>query len=186
MGFSAAFSSPFGRMAPHQQKSGATPHRSPAQRPGVTAETVSQQRTGNQAQQRQAVGQGRIAAECPGREEDADPVPGLCPYGIPHPVLARRAAEHLGELLAAATAGFVTATAAAAFHLHQGEIPVQPGDPADLRALCPDCHDPVGYQRLSGATSSRGRSLLATASRARKMRERTVPMGQSMIRAISS
>ena len=42
------------------------------------------------------------------------------------------------------------------------------------------------YQRVPSRVSSKGRSRAAMASRARKMRERTVPMGQFMTSAISS
>jgi len=42
------------------------------------------------------------------------------------------------------------------------------------------------YQRLPDWLSSSGLTLAEMASRARNMRERTVPMGQSMTSAISS
>src|SRR5471032_2583819 len=45
---------------------------------------------------------------------------------------------------------------------------------------------PWRYQRLSTGGSNKGRSFSAITSRARKMRLRTVPMGQAMISAISS
>ena len=42
------------------------------------------------------------------------------------------------------------------------------------------------YQRLPDCLSSKGLTRCEMASRARKIRERTVPMGQSMAAAISS
>ena len=85
-------------------------------------------------------------------------------------------------MLAAAPALFVAASATALLDLDQRITAVKRTD---------DGADDAGsfvhrHQRRSGAMSSSGRSLAATASRARKMRERTVPIGQSIMAAISS
>ena len=58
--------------------------------------------------------------------------------------------------------------------------------------LFPNCHRLIHfihlltYQRLPDWLSSSGLTLAEMASRARKIRERTVPIGQSMTSAISS
>ena len=59
---------------------------------------------------------------------------------------------------------------------------------SQFRNLLPvdHCLVHVAYHRLPDWFSSNGLTLAETASRARKMRERTVPIGQFMVAAISS
>lgn len=91
------------------------------------------------------------------------------------------ASEHPGQLLTAAAA-FLVAASAALLHF-DGSHPGVNGPDHRMSDVVFFLHI---HQRLSGAVSSKGRNLPATASRARKMRERTVPIGQFMTPAISS
>ena len=84
-------------------------------------------------------------------------------------------------MLATAATLFVTTAAAALGNLDMCTVGVHRTDHGADRARFA-----LHHQRRSGAVSSKGRSLPATASRARKMRERTVPIGQFMMPAISS
>lgn len=92
------------------------------------------------------------------------------------------ATKHLGQLLPAAAALFVTAPTASLLDFNKGNAAIKGANDATNG----DLFRRHGYQRLSGAVSSNGRSFAATASRARKIRERTVPIGHFMISAISS
>jgi hypothetical protein len=56
----------------------------------------------------------------------------------------------------------------------------------DLNSACRYFPGAVRYQRLPAWLSSSGLTLADMASRARKIRERTVPMGQFMTTEISS
>lgn len=91
-------------------------------------------------------------------------------------------AKHLRQILTAAAPFFMTTTATAGLNLDDRLIAIhRANDGADSTHFLTHA-----YQRRSGAVSSNGRSFAATASRARKIRERTVPIGQSMMAAISS
>ena len=92
------------------------------------------------------------------------------------------ATEHLGKLLATASTFFMATSATPMFNLDVGKFAVQI---ADNRLDCGLLSDHA-HQRLSAAVSNKGRNFPATASRARKILERTVPIGQSMMEAISS
>ena len=142
----------------------------------------SEQRTGDGCGQRQAIGQIRGTADASGGDGDRHALASGSAEPVRDPVGARAAAEHLCQLLAAAPALFVTASATTLLDLDQRITAVQrTDDGVDDAGPFVHCH-----QRRSGAISSSGRSLAATASRARKMRERTVPIGQSIMAAISS
>ena len=76
-----------------------------------------------------------------------------------------------------------------------GQVTIETTEPAGLvhrQLLVHPCRQPHGilafrcYHRLFSGVSSKGRNSAAMASRARNIRERTVPIGQFMRRAISS
>jgi len=137
---------------------------------------------GNGAEQRRAVGQIGSSRHRASGNADGDPLADRCATGVFNQIGFRAATEHLGQLLAATTARFMATTTAAVFDFDYRLRAIQGTDDALDRA----CFAVHGYHRRSGAVSSKGRSFAATASRARKIRERTVPMGQSMMPAISS
>lgn len=139
-------------------------------------------RAGNGAEQWRTVGQ--IGCSCYRASGNGygDPFTNRSATGVFNQVGFRAAAEHLGQLLPATAARLMTTTAATVFNFDHSLRAFQRADDALDRAGFA-LH---AYHRRSGAVSSKGRSFAATASRARKIRERTVPMGQSMIPAISS
>ncbi len=117
------------------------------------------------------------------RHGDQDAFSGLGTSSIFNPELPWTATEHLGEGLATTTARFLATSATTLRHLDQGHFAIERANDA-LHLI--DCCVHRIHQRRSGAMSSKGRNFPETASRARKIRERTVPMGQSMMPAISS
>ena len=90
--------------------------------------------------------------------------------------------KHLGQLLTTTTTLFVTSPTAAMLNFDECIRSFLRTDYCLDRGLF-IIH---AYQRLSGAISSNGRNFAATASLARKIRDRTVPIGQFMMPAISS
>jgi hypothetical protein len=94
----------------------------------------------------------------------------------------RATTEHLGQLLPAAAALFMATATAALLYLDFGLNTV---DCPNHASNC-QIQSRHAYQRLFSEVSRSGRNLAATDSRARKIRERTVPMGQFMMPAISS
>ncbi len=148
----------------------------------VTAQGGTKRGTADGCDKRHAIGQicrAPHAARCDGY---GYPVTNSGADRIFHAIAFLSAAEHLGQLLAATAALFVTTSTTALVDDDMGLFSIQRLDACkNGRLFC--IH---GYQRLSEAVSSKGRSFSATASRARKIRERTVPIGQSMIPAISS
>ena len=112
---------------------------------------------------------------------DFDTLADTRPPGIGNEVNPRRRTQHAREILSAATPAFVAASTPFLCYLNQGLVPLYLAH--DGRYDSNHFHH---HQRRSGAVSSKGRSFAATASRALKIRERTVPMGQFMICAISS
>ncbi len=139
-------------------------------------------RAGNGAKQWRAVGQ--IGSSCyrASGNGDGDTLADRCATGVFDQIGFWAAAEHLGQLLSATAARLMATTAAAVFNFDHSLRAFQRTDDALDCAGFP-LH---AYHRRSGAVSSKGRSFAATASRARNIRERTVPMGQSMMPAISS
>lgn len=148
----------------------------------VTPQGCTQGSPGNHREQRHAVSQIRRALNAASGNRDDHPLPNRCPDGIGNSIGFLAAAEHLGQLLTAAPALFMTSTATAMLDFNQSMVAVDCLDDPSSGAMRP-IHF---YQRRSGAISSKGRSFAATASRALKIRERTVPIGQFMLSAISS
>lgn len=136
----------------------------------------------NNCHQWQSVSQICNASNISRGNRDNNTIAYSSPQGIFDPIGFLSIAEHLGQLLTTAPTLFVTATATTVLDFNDGFTSIQRTDcRADGTGLM--IHD---YQRRSGAISSKGRNFAATASRARKMRERTVPIGQSIMLAISS
>src|SRR6185369_1053653 len=137
---------------------------------------------GDGCQQRQSISKIRRAPNAAGRDGHSHLVTGLGPRWIVDPICLVPAAQHLRQALASTAPLLVASAAAACLDFNDGLIAVyRANNGADSAHLLIHI-----YHRRSGAVSSKGRSLAATASRARKMRERTVPIGQSMMAAISS
>jgi hypothetical protein len=113
---------------------------------------------------------------------------------IRHPEGARRRAEQLAEAVATAAPRLPAATATALVdadgRLLSSRQSRSPGIRHHQDLLFASCRRVMSltaaYHRRSAAVSSRGRNFSATASRARKIRERTVPIGQLIASAISS
>ena len=151
-----------------------------------SAQVATHGRTGqcadNRTKQWRAVGQ--IGSSCyrASGNGDGDTLADRCATGVFDQIGFWAAAEHLGQLLSATAARLMATTAAAVFDFDHSLRAFQRTDDALDRAGFA-LH---AYHRRSGAVSSKGRSFAATASRARNIRERTVPMGQSMMPAISS
>ena len=144
------------------------------------ADTVSSDHgTGDHTHQRQQVDQPGKAGNGALRYRHLDQIanPGAEP--IFDLVFASAAGQ---SLVATASTRFVAAPAALIDGLYDGTLSDQAQNPRTRQCLR---HD-APYQRLSGAVSSRGRRRPAIASRARKIRERTVPIGHCIILAISS
>lgn len=136
----------------------------------------------NGCQQRQSISKIRCASNAACRDSHGHLVTGLGPRWIVNPICLVSATEHLRQALTSTAPLLVAPATAACLDFNDGLIAVyRANNGADSTHLL--IH---AYHRRSGAVSSKGRSLAATASRARKMRERTVPIGQSMIAAISS
>lgn len=175
-------SSPVTDLPAHQQPGDKEPHSTACHGPRIAAGLHAHGCSGDDAKQRQAIGQIGASPHRTAGNRDGDGFTNGCPARIIDPIGLLARAEHLGEVLAAAAAFFVAATATALLHFDD-RLPAIQGahHAADRTDLILHC-----YHRRSGAVSRRGRSLAATASRARNMRERTVPMGQFMICAISS
>lgn len=150
--------------------------------PFVATHSPPRYGTKHQGQQWDAVGQIGCVTDTAGVSRETDFISDLRSDPIIDAISLGAAAEHLRQLLATATPFFVTAATTAVLDLDDGLPTIQrPNDRRDGARL-----PMLAHQRRSGAISSSGRNLAATASRARKMRERTVPIGQSMMLAISS
>lgn len=138
--------------------------------------------TTNHPEQRDTVGQISRLSDATGHRGDDHLVTDMRSDRVVRLVGPRSAAKHLRQLLPATPPLFMATPTPSLLDFDQSPTIFQrpngatDGDQFIIHA----------YQRLSGAVSSKGRNLLATASRARKMRERTVPIGQFMISAISS
>lgn len=136
----------------------------------------------NGCQQWQSIGKIRRASNAAGRDGHAHRVTDPRAGRVVDPICLVSAAEHLRQALTATASLLVAPAAAAGLDFNDGLTAVhRTNNGADGAHFL--IHT---YHRRSGAVSSKGRSLAATASRARKMRERTVPIGQSMMAAISS
>lgn len=142
----------------------------------------AQQSRADHGQERNAIRQIGRSAHVAGRDRNTDPLPDLRPDPVVDTIGSGAAAEHLRQVLATTPALLVAAAATALLNLDDGLPTLQPPNDGEDSVRFPV----RAHQRRSGAMSSRGRSLAATASRARKIRERTVPIGQSMMLAISS
>lgn len=155
-------------------------------RPSNPARVAEQSRPGQSAddggQQRHTIGKIGGPADATRRDGNRDALADTDTQLVIDTIGTRTAREHPAQILAAAAPFFVATTATALFHHDFGLLSVHCPDHAAYRTTVA-LH---GHQRRSGAVSSNGRNLSATASRARKMRERTVPIGQSMMPAISS
>lgn len=175
-------SSPVTDFPTYQHPGDQEPHSTACHGPWIAAGLHAHGRSGNDAKQRQAIGQIGAASHRSAGNRDGDGFTDGRPARIIDSIGLLARAEHLGEVLAATTA-FLMATAATALLHFDDSLPAIQGahHAADRTDLI--LHS---YHRRSGAVSRRGRNLAATASRARNMRERTVPMGQFMICAISS
>lgn len=158
------------------------PDSSTNHRTQVASERCTQCRPGDCCGQRQNIGQIRSTTDAANRDCDLYTITNISTDCVFDPIGFRATAEHLGKMLPSASALFMAAPASALLYFHVHPFAIQ-GTYDGLNSVLFGTH---AYQRLSEAVSSKGRSFPATASRARKIRERTVPMGQSMMPAISS
>ncbi len=93
--------------------------------------------------------------------------------------------KHLCQLLTTAPSFFMATSASLLGNFDDGLVAIECTHDGAYSGYFMSLHR-QDYQRLSGLISSRGRNFAATASRARKIRERTVPIGQFITWAISS
>ena len=170
------------RTKTNEEKRQDQPSASPQYCTGIPAQGSPQDSTSDGRGQRYAIGQIRRPANAATGNGNRYSLAREGTKAVINSVGFRAIAKHLGKLLSAAATFFMAATTTAVLNfdhrLRSFDSANHAADSAFIGA-----HD---YQRLSGAISSKGRSFAATASRARKIRERTVPIGQSMIFAISS
>jgi len=182
MGFVRGISSHRPRTTPHIKHGPGKGQRAPADAARIAEQRVAKERADDGREERHAVGEIGGAADAAGGDGNGDALADRRAKRIIDAKRARPASEHPAQILAAAPPRFMAAAATARIHHHLGLISVQRADHAAHRAA-PLFH---AHQRRSGAVSSRGRRRKARVSRARKIRERTVPIGQSMMPAISS
>lgn len=149
----------------------------------IAVQRAAEQRTTDRRKQWQAIREIRRPANASRPDRNHHPIAHLGSDVVADPIGLGGRAEHLGQALPAATALLMTAATAALGDLDHCIAAVDSADDRLYRTLA-FAH--AGYQRLSEATSSKGRNFAATASRARKIRERTVPIGQFIMVAISS
>ncbi len=154
----------------------------PGYPPNVPLQLHTNHGTTDGAQQGDAVSQIGSPPNATRRRGNDHPITHNGSDGVISLIGLRAAAKHLGQLLPATSAFFVTAPTAPLLDFDKCISAVKRTNDATNGDLF--CRH--AYQRLSGAVSSNGRSFAATASRARKIRERTVPIGHFMISAISS
>ena len=167
----------------HEQHGDHEPGQSPEHAARIAVKGRSQQGTTNSGKQRDSVGKVGCLAHTAVGNGDGHAFADTGPEIVVHPVTPWPAGEHPGQALSAATALLMTSPTTALLDLDLSLPTVNCPDHAANRATAFVVH---AHQRRSGAVSSKGRKRRATASRARKMRERTVPIGQFMMLAISS
>lgn len=147
----------------------------------ITADPVSDHSPADQSQQWKPIGEIRAPKYGPIRYADFDTLADTRSPGIGNAVNPRRRTQHARKILPAATTAFAAASTPFLCYFNQGLAPLYLAHDGQY-----DGNHFRHHQRRSGAVSSKGRSFAATASLALKIRERTVPMGQFMIWAISS
>ncbi len=161
--------------------SDAQPDAGAEKRAGITGGPCPKCGADKQAAKRQSVGEIGSAEEDALVDTDIHAITDTCSHLIGHAESARRRTKHPSDIVAPAPPLLVAASAARVSDFNECFATIDLTYDSRNRALSARHH-----QRLSGAVSRSGRSLAATASRARNMRDRTVPMGQFMIWAISS
>lgn len=149
----------------------------------IAVQRTAEHRAADRREQRQAIREIRRPANASLTDGNLNPIAHLGTDVVADPIGFGGCTEHLGQVLPTATALLMTTTTAALGDLDHCITAVDSADDCFYRTLS---FTHACYQRLSEATSSKGRNFAATASRARKIRERTVPIGQFIMVAISS
>ena len=148
----------------------------------ITPPLRTQCGTDDRCGQRNTIGQIRRLANRPSGDAHNDFIADSSTTMIVSQIGFRTCTKHLRQILSATPTLFMAPPTSTGLNLNQGSRPLK-GTHNGAYFSFIFRHD---YQRRSGAISSKGRNLAATASRALKIRERTVPIGQSIMLAISS